>query len=307
MVGGEIKDFSLYDSLEEGEYKRWHILLFYPKDFTFVCPTELIAFSDRHAEFEKLNCRVVGVSTDTENSHLAWIRQPRKKGGLGHMAYPLLADPTHLISRQYGVLIEEEGIALRGLFLISPDGRLRHSVVNDLPVGRSVDEALRVLQAFQYVDEHGDEVCPANWAPGAKTMKPDPDESLEYFAEVPEAGADADAGNVVTVRDRAHYEELVKGKGAAVVDFMAPWCGKCSMVAPFYSELSKKVPDAKFLKFDTTVDKLEELKEELKVKSLPTFRFYKDGKEVLEEVVGYKKKALLEHVQLLVGAKAPKA
>ena len=127
-------------------------MYFYPLDFTFVCPTEIIAFSDRIHEFQDINCEVVGVSTDSHFSHLAWINQPRKQGGLGGLNYPLVSDFNKNISRDFGVLIEEAGIALRGLFIIDPEGVVRQMSINDLPVGRSVDETLRLIKAFQFVE-----------------------------------------------------------------------------------------------------------------------------------------------------------
>jgi len=178
VVDGDFKEISL------NSYKgKYLVLFFYPLDFTFVCPTELIAFSERIAEFKQLGCEVVGVSTDSQFSHLAWNNQPRKEGGLGGLKYPLLSDFNKHISREYGVLMEEEGVALRGLFLINPEGVVSHLSVNDLPVGRSVDETLRLVKAFQFVAEHG-EVCPANWTPDSPTIKPDPSGSLEYFNKV---------------------------------------------------------------------------------------------------------------------------
>lgn len=175
VVNGEFKEISLAD------YKgKYLVIFFYPLDFTFVCPTEIISFSDRAEEFRTLGCELVAVSTDSEFSHLAWINTPRKQGGLGKMNIPLLADKTHDISKRYGVLKDDEGIAFRGLFLIDGAGNLRQITVNDLPVGRSVDETLRLLQAFQFTDKHG-EVCPANWKPGKKTMKADTHQSKEYF------------------------------------------------------------------------------------------------------------------------------
>lgn len=178
LPGGEIAEISLDDF--KGKYL---VFYFYPLDFTFVCPTEIVAFSDRIQEFKDINCEVVGCSVDSHFSHLAWVNTPRNKGGLGGTSYPLLADLTKSIAKDYEVLIEEgadAGVALRGLFIIAPDGKLRQKTVNDLPVGRSVDETLRLVKAFQFTDEHG-EVCPANWKPGADTMKPDPKGSLEYF------------------------------------------------------------------------------------------------------------------------------
>lgn len=180
VVNGDIKPLSL------SEYKgKYVVLFFYPLDFTFVCPTEIIAFSDRIQEFKDINVEVIGVSVDSAFSHLAWVNQPRKQGGLGGLSYPLVSDITKSISKDYGVLIEEgenAGVALRGLFIINPEGILRQITVNDLPVGRSVDETLRLLKAFQFTDVHG-EVCPANWTPGSDTIKPSPKESLEYFAK----------------------------------------------------------------------------------------------------------------------------
>jgi len=178
VVDGDFQEISL-DSFK-GKYL---VLFFYPLDFTFVCPTELIAFSERISEFKNLDCEVVGVSTDSHFSHLAWNNQPRKDGGLGGLKYPLMSDFNKSISRDYGVLLENDGVALRGLFLINPQGVVSHLSVNDLPVGRSVDETLRLLKAFQFVAEHG-EVCPANWVPDSPTIKPDPSGSLEYFNKV---------------------------------------------------------------------------------------------------------------------------
>ena len=174
VVNKEFKEISLKD------YKgKWLCLFFYPLDFTFVCPTEITAFSDRVEDFRKLGCEVVGSSIDSQFSHLAWINTPRSNGGLGEIRYPLLADVNKEAARSYQVLTDG-GVALRGLFLINPQGKIAYQVVHDLGVGRSVDETLRVLEAFQYVEKHG-EVCPANWKKGADTMKPDPKGSQDYF------------------------------------------------------------------------------------------------------------------------------
>ncbi|XP_051897906.1 peroxiredoxin-1-like [Pristis pectinata] len=175
MPNGEFKDLTL--SSYKGKYI---VVFFYPLDFTFVCPTEIIAFSDRADEFRKINCEVIGASTDSHFSHLAWINTPRKQGGLGHMKVPLVADLTHSISKDYGVLKEDEGISYRGLFIIDDKGILRQITINDLPVGRSVDETLRLVQAFQFTDKHG-EVCPAGWKPGSDTIKPDVEGSKKFF------------------------------------------------------------------------------------------------------------------------------
>lgn len=151
---------------------------------TFVCPTELIAFSEKIKEFNSLHTQVIGVSTDSHFSHLAWTNLSRKQGGLGgDLGYPLLSDFTKEISTEYNVLIPESGVALRGLFIIDGKGVLRQFSVNDLPIGRSVDETLRLVRALQFVDKHG-EVCPANWQPDSKTIKPDPTGSKEYFESV---------------------------------------------------------------------------------------------------------------------------
>lgn len=175
-VNGAFEQVSLEQYNNDG---KWVCLFFYPLDFTFVCPTELIAFSDMAGKFAENNCQVVACSVDSHFSHLAWDSQPRKQGGLGGVNYPILADFNKKIAEDYGILIDAAGgIALRGLFLIDPKGVVRHSVVNDLPVGRSPDEALRILQAFQFVEEHG-EVCPANWQPGEKTINPA--KANEYF------------------------------------------------------------------------------------------------------------------------------
>jgi peroxiredoxin 3 len=159
------------------------VLFFYPLDFTFVCPTEIIAFSDRIKEFKDLNTEVVGVSVDSHFSHLAWTNLPRKQGGIGKIEYPLLADLTKQVSQDYGVLLDA-GISLRGLFIIDPNQVVRQVTINDLPVGRSVDETLRLIKAFQFVDKHG-EVCPANWDENKNkaTIKPDPKGSQEYFSK----------------------------------------------------------------------------------------------------------------------------
>ncbi|NCO38607.1 MAG: thioredoxin peroxidase [Armatimonadetes bacterium CG2_30_66_41] len=155
VVGGEITDLALTD------YKgKWVVLYFYPLDFTFVCPTEITAFSERHCDFEKLGAVVLGGSTDSVYSHKAWI-----ENGLGAIKHPLFSDLTREISSKYGVLIREKGIALRGLFLIDPDGVVQLELVHNLGVGRSVDEVLRALKAFQT-----GELCPINWQPGQDTL-----------------------------------------------------------------------------------------------------------------------------------------
>jgi peroxiredoxin 2/4 len=179
VVDQEFKDVSL-----SGYRGKYVVLFFYPLDFTFVCPTEITAFSDRHAEFKALNTEILGVSVDSQFSHLAWIQSDRKSGGIGDINYPLVADLKKEISTSYNVLDPDAGIALRGLFIIDQDGVIQYATVNNLGFGRSVDETLRVLQAIQHIQTHPDEVCPAGWQPGQKTMNPDPVKSKEFFAAV---------------------------------------------------------------------------------------------------------------------------
>lgn len=176
MPDGSFKEVSLAD------YKGKYVLLFfYPLDFTFVCPTEIIAFSDAVKSFEALNVQVLSVSVDSHYSHWAWREVARDKGGLGKIEYPMVADLNKKIAEAYGVLLPG-GIALRGLFLIDKGGIVRHLVINDLPLGRSVDEALRMVEALQYFETNG-EVCPANWKKGDLTIKPNLKDSKEYFAK----------------------------------------------------------------------------------------------------------------------------
>lgn len=178
VMGKEIVELT-WEKLHEG---KWLVLFFYPLDFTFVCPTEITAFSDATPKFAEIGAKVAAVSVDSAYSHLAWVNTDRKDGGLGEIKFPLIADLNKSIARSYDVLLESAGIALRGLFIIDPKGVVRSSVINDLPVGRNVDEAIRVIQAFQYNEKHG-EVCPANWTPGKDGMKATPTESKKYFAK----------------------------------------------------------------------------------------------------------------------------
>ena len=162
---------------------KYVVLFFYPLDFTFVCPTEITAFSDSFEKFAELNTEILGVSVDSEFSHLAWLQTERDAGGLGDLKYPLVSDLKKEISAAYNVLTDD-GIALRGLFIIDKEGMIQHSTINNLAFGRSVDETLRVLQAIQYVQNNPEEVCPANWKPGDKTMVPDPIKSKDYFSAI---------------------------------------------------------------------------------------------------------------------------
>jgi len=178
VVDGGFEEIALSDY-----HGKWLVLGFIPMAWTFVCPTEIIAFSDAHKQFEERNAQVVFASVDSEYSLLSWASAARKDGGLGGVNIPLLSDKNHNISRSYGVLLEEEGVALRGLFLIDPKGTIRQITINDLPVGRSVDETIRLVDAFQFVEKYG-EVCPANWNKGSDTIKADPKASKEYFTKV---------------------------------------------------------------------------------------------------------------------------
>lgn len=160
---------------------QYVILFFYPLDFTFVCPTELHAFQEKLFEFRRRNCEVVGCSVDSAYSHLAWLNTPKAKGGIAGVQYPLIADLNKTIARDYNVLINSQGIAYRGLFLIDKEGVVRHETINDLPIGRSVDETLRILDAWIYFENNG-EVCPANWKPGNQGFKPTEAGIQSYFA-----------------------------------------------------------------------------------------------------------------------------
>ena len=161
---------------------KYVVLFFYPLDFTFVCPSEIIAFDAALPRFEKKNTQVLGCSVDSHFTHLAWKNTPRKQGGIGPIKYPLISDLTKQIAKDFGVLLEQGGVALRGLFLIDRKGVVRHALINDLPLGRSVDEALRVLDALRFHEEHG-EVCPANWHEGEEAMKPTAEGVASYLAK----------------------------------------------------------------------------------------------------------------------------
>merc|ERR1711974_20503 len=178
LVGSDFKEVKLSD------YKgKYLVLFFYPLDFTFVCPTEILEFSKRAADFRKVGCEVVGASVDSEFCHLAWTKTSRADGGLGGpLDIPLLADITKSVSSSYGALLGDAGITMRALYVIDDKGVVRHITMNDPPVGRNVDEVLRIVQGYQFTDKHG-EVCPVNWTPGSATMVPDPEKSKEYFSK----------------------------------------------------------------------------------------------------------------------------
>lgn len=171
-----------FGTIKLSEYRgKYVVLFFYPLDFTFVCPTEIIDFSDSNKEFKKLNCEVLAASIDSKYCHLAWTKVPRKDGGVGALEIPLIADITRSISEDYGVLMDS-GFDLRGLFIIDDKGIIRHATLNDPPVGRSVSEVLRLVNAYQHTDKYG-EVCPSGWQPGGKTIKPNPKGAMEFFRE----------------------------------------------------------------------------------------------------------------------------
>lgn len=193
LVGREAPDFTapavlgdgtIVDSynLKEATAGKYAVIFFYPLDFTFVCPSELIAFDHRLAEFQKRNVEVIGVSIDSHFTHNAWRNTPVNEGGIGQVGYALVADMTHNICKAYDVETPDGAVAFRGSFLIDKEGMVRHQVVNDLPLGRNVDEMLRMVDALQFTEEHG-EVCPAGWKEGDKGMNATPDGVADYLAE----------------------------------------------------------------------------------------------------------------------------
>ncbi len=172
-----VEDFNLYENLGE----KGAVLFFYPLDFTFVCPSELIAFDHRLKDFEDRGINVIGCSVDSQFSHFAWKNTPVNEGGIGQVKYPLVADLNKQIARDFDVLLNES-VALRGSFLIDADGTVRHAVVNDLPLGRNIDEMLRMIDAMLFTNEHG-EVCPAGWVKGDEGMKADTEGVAEYLGK----------------------------------------------------------------------------------------------------------------------------
>jgi peroxiredoxin (alkyl hydroperoxide reductase subunit C) len=175
--GSIVENFNLYENFGE----KGTVLFFYPLDFTFVCPSEIIAFSHRLKEFADRGINVIGCSIDSQFSHFAWRETPIEKGGIGRIDYPLVADLTKQIAKDYDVLLDN-GVALRGSFLIDKDGTIRHAVINDLPLGRDIDEMLRMVDAMLFANEYG-EVCPAGWHKGEEGMKPSADGVAEYLAK----------------------------------------------------------------------------------------------------------------------------
>ncbi|MCE5303861.1 MAG: peroxiredoxin [Planctomycetaceae bacterium] len=190
LVTKEAPDFTAHAVMPDNSFAevklssyrgQYVVLFFYPMDFTFVCPSEIVAFDAALAKFVQKKAQVLSVSVDSHYTHLAWKNTPRKAGGIGPIQYPLISDLTKEISRSFGVLLDS-GVALRGLFLIDRQGVVRHALVNDLPLGRNVDEALRILDALQFYEEHGD-VCPANWHAGQEAMHPTAEGVASYLAK----------------------------------------------------------------------------------------------------------------------------
>ena len=184
FVADAVMPDNTFGTIKLSSYRgKYVILFFYPLDFTFVCPSEILAFDKRLPDFKSKNCEVVAVSVDSKFTHLAWKRTPVENGGIGDVGYPMVSDLQKEISKKYGVLFEKAGVALRGLFLIDTKGIVRHAVINDLPLGRSVNEALRMVDALQFVETHGDQVCPANWQEGDEAMKPTAEGVASYLAK----------------------------------------------------------------------------------------------------------------------------
>ena len=178
-----LPDNTISDDFSLDNFKGKYVaLFFYPLDFTFVCPTEIIEFNRKLGQFKERGAEVVGVSVDSQFTHLAWKNTPVNKGGIGNIGYPLVADMTKKISRRYGVLLKDAGVALRGTFLIDREGVVKHAVVNDLGLGRNIDETLRTLDALQHLEQNG-EVCPANWNKGDDAMKPTGDGVADYLTK----------------------------------------------------------------------------------------------------------------------------
>ena len=192
LVGRKAPDFDVaavvngsqfVDSCKLSDFKgKYVVLFFYPLDFTFVCPTELHAFQEKIQEFRDRNVELIGCSVDSKFSHFAWLNTPRSHGGIKGVTYTLLSDLNKSVAADYDVLLEGEGIALRGLFLIDKEGVVQHQVVNHLALGRNIDEVIRLVDALQFTEEHG-EVCPANWNKGDKTMAPTQEGLIEFFEE----------------------------------------------------------------------------------------------------------------------------
>ncbi|MDR1694422.1 MAG: peroxiredoxin [Lactobacillaceae bacterium] len=183
IASAVLRDNSIVDNFSLSKYLggSYGLIFFYPADFTYVCPTEIIAHNNRIEEFEKRNVKIVGISIDSKHAHLAWKKTPVEKGGVGDLQFPLVSDINKSISRSYRVL-NREGAALRASLLIDKDGFIKHATINDLPIGRNVDETLRVIDALQFTETNG-EVCPANWQKGKEALKPTPEGIADYLAK----------------------------------------------------------------------------------------------------------------------------
>ncbi|HPF34382.1 peroxiredoxin [bacterium] len=191
FIGQQAPDFTATAVMPDGSFNenfklsdyrgKYVVLFFYPLDFTFVCPSEIIEFSKKIGEFQGRETQVIGVSVDSQFSHWAWRNTPVNEGGIGEIKYPLVADITKTISRDYGVLLDDS-VALRGTFLIDKDGVIQHMVVNNLPLGRNIDEAVRMVDALQHVEKYG-EVCPAGWNKGDEAMTPNADGVAKYLSD----------------------------------------------------------------------------------------------------------------------------
>ena len=182
FTGGAVIENQLGEFTSESLLGKWSVVFFYPLDFTFVCPTEILAFSNAASDFRALGAEVIGISVDSQFSHLAWINTPREKGGLGPLDISLVSDLNKTIARDFDVLDEGPGVAYRGVFIMDPQGIVQSAIVNNLPVGRNVNEVLRTLKAFQFVTENDGLVCPANWNEGDDVMKASPSGVAEYLS-----------------------------------------------------------------------------------------------------------------------------
>jgi alkyl hydroperoxide reductase subunit AhpC len=284
MPDKEFGTVSLSDYTNAG---KWLVFFWYPLDFTFVCPTEICAYGDRVTEFQAIGCEVLGASCDSKHTHLAWVNTLRSNGGLGDMQIPLLADFDKTIANKYGVLINrggDAGIPCRAVFIIDPTGTVRHITMNDPPVGRNVDETLRLVKGYQYTDEHG-EVCPANWTPGDATMVADPKASKSYFANVADTdGSTAGApGTVAEVNDANAFQASINASGLTVVDYWAPWCKNCKSILPSVQKFAIENPSVAFIKVNIEgSEELKELGDQNGVGTLPSFQFFKGGMKVGE-------------------------
>ena len=270
VINDKFNDISLED------YKnKYLVILFYPMDFTFVCPTELIAFNDSISQFREINTEVIVVSTDSKYSHLKWNQISRKDGGLGGISLPMVADFDKSMAQDYGVLLtdgEDAGACLRGLFIIDDKGIVRQMSVNDLPVGRSVDETIRLIQAFQFNAKHG-EVCPANWKPGKETMKDDPIESLKYFNKVNEPNNEL--SNKSLFKEIKSKDDLVlDGKSMVLVG--ATWCHNCKILKNNINNLKDNNQNINYYQVD--IEDAPEINEDLDVSNLPTLFIYSNDK-----------------------------